>query len=358
MPRIYLRNKTWWCWGLDAKGKRWRRSTKQRDKRAAERAARRIEIELADQTHESRSLALSKAVECLIEHLDQQQRSKTTLQIYRQKAGHLVRILGARRDVSKMIEADTLEYWRVRSRERVDAEDPGPSAHTVQKELRVLVQAVRYCERAGLCTPVTQPGNLMPKELAQSRVYQPRERWLPRDTEYEALKGAMNTARRDYLVAFCFTGLRLGELYKIHAYHIDLVARELDADGTKTRRSKRIIPLSDEAFEVLARRAKERPTGPLFEEWGKLHRDMRAACKRAGIDPVSPNDLRRTFASWLAQAGVPMLTTARLLGHSSTKMVEQVYAQLSRDVLRDAVATLDRKPEEPSNVVPFRRSQA
>lgn len=355
MARLYIRDNVWWCWGYDAKGRRWRTSTKQRDKRAAERAARRIEIERADQTHETRKVTLSQAVAALFEHLEQQGRSKTTIEIYRAKAGHLVRVLGSRCDVTRLTEADSLTYWRTRSRERVDEDDAGPSPHSVQKELRVLVQALRYCQRAGLVDASINASNLMPKELAQSRVYHPRERWLPRDTEYEALRAAMSDFRRDYLVAFCFTGLRLGELYRIHAYHVDLEARELDADGTKTRRSKRVIPLSDEVFEVFERRAKERPQGPLFDEWGKLHRDMRAACKRAGIAPVSPNDLRRTFASWLAQAGVPMLTTARLMGHASTKMVEQVYAQLSRNVLREAIATLDRKPEDYANVVPLRR---
>lgn len=348
MSRLYLRRKTWWCWGFDSKGKRWARSTKQHDKRAAERAARRIEIELADQAHDARPLALSKAVAELFAHLRKDKRSEVTIEIYESKAGHLARILGTSRDISKLTEADTLAYWTRRSSERVDASDPGPSPHTIQKELRVLVQALRYCKRAGLCKPVCEPGDLMPKELAQGRVYQPRERWLPRDTEYPRLLMALSADRRDYLVAFCFTGLRLSELYKVHAYHIDIERRELDADGTKTRRSKRIIPLSDEAFEVFARRAQARPEGPLFDDWGKLHRDVSAACRRAGIEKASPNDFRRSFCSWLALAGVPMLTASRLLGHASTKMVEQVYAQLSREAMHDAVAKLNKPKADPT----------
>ncbi|MGH7179913.1 MAG: tyrosine-type recombinase/integrase, partial [Tepidisphaeraceae bacterium] len=53
-----------------------------------------------------------------------------------------------------------------------------------------------------------------------------------------------------------------------------------------------------------------------------------------------PNDLRRTFASWLVQQGVPLLTVATLMGHSSTRMVERVYGRLSKQNLDSAIALL------------------
>lgn len=53
---------------------------------------------------------------------------------------------------------------------------------------------------------------------------------------------------------------------------------------------------------------------------------------------VSPNDLRRTFASWLVQNGVPLHAVAKLLGHSSTRMVERGYAKLSQKNMDDAIA--------------------
>jgi len=60
---------------------------------------------------------------------------------------------------------------------------------------------------------------------------------------------------------------------------------------------------------------------------------------------VSPNDLRRTFASWLKQRGVDSAIVARLLGHGSTKMVDLVYGRLDLDTLAGAVALLD-PPQE------------
>ena len=46
---------------------------------------------------------------------------------------------------------------------------------------------------------------------------------------------------------------------------------------------------------------------------------------RALQEVRTPNDLRRTFASWLKQSGQDSLVVARLMGHTSTRMVELVY---------------------------------
>jgi hypothetical protein len=44
---------------------------------------------------------------------------------------------------------------------------------------------------------------------------------------------------------------------------------------------------------------------------------------------MTPNDLRRTFGSWLKQAGVDSFTVASMMRHSSSVMVEKVYGQLN-----------------------------
>jgi integrase len=39
------------------------------------------------------------------------------------------------------------------------------------------------------------------------------------------------------------------------------------------------------------------------QPWVNVRRDLAAACRRAGIERVTPNDLRRTFASGMKQGG-------------------------------------------------------
>jgi hypothetical protein len=61
---------------------------------------------------------------------------------------------------------------------------------------------------------------------------------------------------------------------------------------------------------------------------------------------VSPSHhLRRSFASWLAQAGENTLSISKLMRHRSTRMVERVCAQLADPALVAAVTSLPDLPE-------------
>ena len=63
-----------------------------------------------------------------------------------------------------------------------------------------------------------------------------------------------------------------------------------------------------------------------------------AACARAGIERCSPNDLRRTCATWLRAAGVAPDLIAPVMGHADTRMVERVYGRLSPQALATRLA--------------------
>ena len=51
------------------------------------------------------------------------------------------------------------------------------------------------------------------------------------------------------------------------------------------------------------------------------------ACYAAGIPRCCPNDLRRTHASWLKELGVDSDVVRRLLGHTSSALVDGVYGR-------------------------------
>jgi len=59
-----------------------------------------------------------------------------------------------------------------------------------------------------------------------------------------------------------------------------------------------------------------------------VRRDLRAACTKLKIPRCSPNDLRRTCATWLRAAGTPPHLIAPLMGHADSRMVERVYGRL------------------------------
>ncbi len=78
--------------------------------------------------------------------------------------------------------------------------------------------------------------------------------------------------------------------------------------------------------------------GALFGPWINVRRDLRAAWARAGVLPVSPNDLRRTFGTWLRQQGVDPSLIAPAMGHADSRMVERVYGRLPPEDLRSQIA--------------------
>lgn len=49
---------------------------------------------------------------------------------------------------------------------------------------------------------------------------------------------------------------------------------------------------------------------------------LRAACARAGVEPLAPYDLRRMFASHLAAAGVPLAEIALRMGNSVKTLLD------------------------------------
>ena len=66
-----------------------------------------------------------------------------------------------------------------------------------------------------------------------------------------------------------------------------------------------------------------------------------AAVKRAGLDDVTPHDLRHTAAVWMAEAGASMAEIAQVLGHSDERITYRVYARFSPDHLRRAMTALE-----------------
>ena len=57
--------------------------------------------------------------------------------------------------------------------------------------------------------------------------------------------------------------------------------------------------------------------------------------KRAKIENIRMHDLRRTFGSWQAMAGVSLPIIGASLGHRS-QAATSIYAKLHLDAVRDA----------------------
>jgi hypothetical protein len=133
-------------------------------------------------------------------------------------------------------------------------------------------------------------------------------------------------------------GDRLSEVESATWADFDLEGGWVRLRGTKTSSSDRRVPIPTSIVPILE--AFEVRTGPVVERWLNVRRDLANACRRAGIAAVTPNDLRRTFASWMKQQGEDSAVVAKLMGHSSTRMVDLVYGRLNEENYRTAAGRL------------------
>lgn len=359
MPLRKFAHSTYWYFeGRDLTGKRYCVSTKQRNKTAAARAAR--SIELARAVPRLPKLALSQTLVALFKHKERRRVSEAEKEVVKTKGRHLIEHFGPAHDVHS-IDAKAIDsYVDARRRDEVRPGKP-ISDGTIRMELRVLRAALREAKRRGEYQG--DPDALRPTMLEP---YKPRSRWLTHE-QFEALcaelrKNKRSAHRVDYVLTWCHTGIRYGELHRLTAADLDRRGRRLFVRGRKGSHEhrERWVPLSDAAFEVLDRRARAAKSGPLFRPWLKpnVRLTLARACRRAGMDPVTPNDLRRSFVTWHLTAGTAERETQRYVGHSPrSSLVRRVYGQLADDAGRAAVASFPTAAAPPAAAEPAKVSQ-
>ena len=73
-----------------------------------------------------------------------------------------------------------------------------------------------------------------------------------------------------------------------------------------------------------------------------LRDELARICAAHDLPAVRPNELRHSCASVLSERGVPLELIADLLGHTSTRMLDQTYRHRPRRAVTAAVATMDK----------------
>ncbi len=325
----------WWFEYRDIRGERVRRSTGQKKRGLAQAVADRLEREALGAAPVE--MSVTTAVAKLLATLERKKRAPDTLQFTLTKGKNVIRLLGEL-DINRLTRADVERFMDIR-------EEEGVALSTVGKELGVLRQALRLLAKHdvdGLPIYSGDTRRLFPEGVIGS--YTPRERALSH-AEYVLLRAQLKPNRQDYLAAYVGLGVRASELARItpaDVRHDDGGgASQVRVRGTKTVRSDRTLPIAPDLGPMFARRAAEtQPGWPLFPTWANMRRDLHEATDRAEIPRVSPNDLRRTFATWLAERGVPEMVTASMLGHTSSSMVRSVYTHIGTPAQHDAVSVL------------------
>lgn len=155
------------------------------------------------------------------------------------------------------------------------------------------------------------------------------------------------------------TGMRLGELLGLHWSDVDFGKRQIAVSKSMVRgvistpknNKTRYIGMNRIVFDALQSVSSH---GRVFDvpnadhiTYDRTRRAIHRICKRTGVRKIGWHILRHTFASRLAEKGVPLRVVQDLMGHSTIAMTER-YAHLMPSSLNSAVTVLEQ-PDSPDS---------
>ena len=228
------------------------------------------------------------------------------------------------------------------SRYKVLRIDEGAAAATLNRELAMLSKAF------SLAVKDWEWINENPvSKVRKEKVDNKRDRWLNKDEEKQILDYSPDWLRE--IVTFgLHTGLRLQEMLSLEWSRVNLFRRTILIKETKNGNPK-TLPLNKIALDVLNQRSTVKSIKNdlvFFNCDGEkinsnvLRTAFYSVLKKVGIDDFRLHDIRHTFATRLAQAGVDIYKISKLLGHLDIKMTQR-YAHHCPDSLRDGVEILE-----------------
>lgn len=186
-------------------------------------------------------------------------------------------------------------------------------------------------------------------------------RYLSHEEVIRFAEAAETDMQATLLIVLAYCGLRWGEATGLRVRDVVMLRRRLQINRTATEVNgnvveglpktweKRSVPFPPFLAEPLARLCEgKEPDDLLFADrfGGFLRRPSASNNKRswflsalaqAGLERLTPHDLRHTAASLAVSSGANVKAVQRMLGHKSAAMTLDTYADLFDDDL-DAVA--------------------
>jgi integrase len=163
------------------------------------------------------------------------------------------------------------------------------------------------------------------------------------------------------VLAYC--GIRWGEAIALRVRDVQFLRRRLSvhddavqigvrhAVGQTKSRAERSVPVAQFVLDELSVQCRGKDMSDLVFGDGTNYMPrpkssngwFTKAVKAAGVQHITPHDLRHTCASLSFSAGVNVLALQRMLGHTSAKITLDTYADLFDADLDAVAAALDLK---------------
>lgn len=227
------------------------------------------------------------------------------------------------------------------------------------------------------CEGITLPVNNQ-QDISNITFFNDKQRKLIIEEAKRKYKTGKPVYRLGYaIIILMYTGMRIGELLALTWDDLDftektivinknavIVKLEDDKDShyklinqesTKTKRGNRIIPMSEIAMDAFKKIYEINGDNKyiMSTETGKqvtprnINRMFHSILKQTGIaederDLCGVHTLRHTFASMLFQNGCDIKIVSEILGHSDTKITENIYIHIIQQQKIKAIENIDK----------------
>ena len=290
---------------------------------------------------------LSETIELFLSFRRSEGLSSRTLSWYRDTLTQFSAWLGPRQ-TSDVATVDIVAWLNV---ERAR----GLAPSSVDGRYRALSALFNWCEGAEeVGCPVSPIGHGRRKRVKRPKVGKPTVEYVTYN-EYRRVTAAIDLATwldyRDWslLGILYWTGLRRGEALALHVDDIDFehhTVRVRHGKGDKAR----LVPVTEDVIAGIATYLHWRPDwfGPeLWVAYDKARRNLggpltaaglrmmlQRRCKRAGVRFLHPHAWRHGFGMAQLNGGADMSSVSTMMGHSSVRVTESIYARWLLNGLR------------------------
>ncbi len=140
-------------------------------------------------------------------------------------------------------------------------------------------------------------------------------------------------------IFYLLTGCRLSEALNLNWDDIDFQKNTIIFRKTKTKKI-RIVPMGEEIKKLLLGRKYE--VTPFSGSRDNISKSFTEMFRLANIKNASLHSLRSTFASYLADSGIPEATNQKLLGHTS-EVSRRHYLGFTQEMVQERLQKTEKK---------------
>ena len=240
----------------------------------------------------------------------------------------------------------------------------GYALTTIKKQMRIVTAPLKQAAALHLIPANPAVGIVLPSRSNVKKGNRAADAYTPE--EQAALLSVLETRRRkayDVVALILETGMRAGEalalrwkdvqierkrLY-VHATVVRLANKKQSfvQDSAKSESSRRTIPLTPRAVEILTRLYNDRKSEWVFDDgsgerlsyealrWGTMK-----ACEAANIEYRGEHVFRHTFATNCYHRGIDVKILSKLLGHADVNITYNLYIHLYGDGFEELYSAL------------------